>query len=29
MGENRYRQLFKKDSKMAKEIFERLEKRHI
>ncbi len=26
MGENRYKQLFKKDSKMAKEIFERLEK---
>lgn len=26
MGENRYRQLFKKDSKVAKEIFERSEK---
>ena len=25
MGENRYRQLFKRDSKVAKEIFERSE----
>jgi hypothetical protein len=26
MGENRYRQLFKKDSKVAKEIFAKLKK---